>query len=127
MPPMYSLIDLGMPHPSPRGVKKMDEIETRNGAEPCSNMRDIFTDKNKDSVAPSTPTCTYFSLCVGPARASSILSMSNPAAFVNDFRLVVGPLVIGTVFNAFVYGVCLLQFSHYWEHSGKMTDSIIIK
>ncbi|KAF8193682.1 hypothetical protein BJ912DRAFT_901458 [Pholiota molesta] len=52
--------------------------------------------------------------------------MSNPAAFPDDFRLVVGPLLIGTVLNAFLYGICLLQFVHYWEHS-KMTDTIVIK
>lgn len=34
------------------------------------------------------------------------------AASVN-FSLVVGPLLIGTVVNAFVFGICFLQFVEY--------------
>ena len=40
-----------------------------------------------------------------------------------DFLL--GPLLIGTIFNAFVYGICFMQFSTYW--TSQWNDSYIIK
>ncbi|KAF8970888.1 hypothetical protein BDZ97DRAFT_1936903 [Flammula alnicola] len=44
---------------------------------------------------------------------------------LDDPSLVLGPLLIGTVFNAFIYGICVLQFSSYWEN--KSNDPSIIK
>ncbi|CAA7263843.1 unnamed protein product [Cyclocybe aegerita] len=40
-------------------------------------------------------------------------------------NLVLGPVVIGTIFNAFLYGICFLQFLSYWEY-GKSNDTTII-
>ncbi|KJA20634.1 hypothetical protein HYPSUDRAFT_42945 [Hypholoma sublateritium FD-334 SS-4] len=51
--------------------------------------------------------------------------MTSAAAFVSKHELVLGPLVIGTVFNAFVYGICLIQFTRYWEH--KSNDPVTLK
>ncbi|KAF8970866.1 hypothetical protein BDZ97DRAFT_1651989 [Flammula alnicola] len=45
--------------------------------------------------------------------------------YLDDPSLALGPLLIGTVFNAFVYGICVLQFSSYWEN--KSNDRSIIK
>jgi len=42
-----------------------------------------------------------------------------------NINLTLGPLVIGIVLNAFIYGICVLQFSSYWENISK--DKIIIK
>lgn len=40
-------------------------------------------------------------------------------------NLVLGPLIIGTVFNTFVYGICVVQFSTYWQFQKK--DQLIVK
>ncbi|KAF8152551.1 hypothetical protein B0H34DRAFT_120741 [Crassisporium funariophilum] len=42
-----------------------------------------------------------------------------------DTDFVLGPLVIGTIFNAFIYGMCVLQFSTYW--ASQRNDMTIIK
>ena len=39
--------------------------------------------------------------------------------------LILGPLLIGAIFNAFVYGICFLQFSIYW--TSQWNDSYDIK
>lgn len=43
----------------------------------------------------------------------------------NNVDLVLGPLLIGAIFNAFVYGICFLQFSIYW--TSQWNDSYVIK
>lgn len=58
-------------------------------------------------------------------QALPIMPTTAKANFVDDVKLVLGPVVVGTVFNAFVYGICLIQFTHYWEH--KSNDSIILR
>ena len=42
-----------------------------------------------------------------------------------NIDLVLGPLIIGTVLNTFVYGICVLQFSTYWQFQKK--DQLTIK
>ncbi|KDR71861.1 hypothetical protein GALMADRAFT_782971 [Galerina marginata CBS 339.88] len=42
-----------------------------------------------------------------------------------DTNLVLGPLVISTVLNAFIYGICIMQLSSYWDNGFK--DPYIIK
>ncbi|KAF9552857.1 hypothetical protein CPC08DRAFT_714242 [Agrocybe pediades] len=42
-----------------------------------------------------------------------------------NINLTLGPLVIGILLNAFIYGICVLQFSTYWESTSK--DRPIIK
>ncbi|KAL5512112.1 hypothetical protein ACEPAG_3633 [Sanghuangporus baumii] len=40
--------------------------------------------------------------------------MSQPATPEIHFNFIVGPLLIGTIVNAFVLGICFLQFLHYF-------------
>ncbi|PPQ94920.1 hypothetical protein CVT25_004406 [Psilocybe cyanescens] len=42
-----------------------------------------------------------------------------------DVTLVLGPMVFAIVFNAFIYGICVLQFCYYWET--RTRDSAIIR
>ncbi|KAH9475548.1 hypothetical protein JR316_0012663 [Psilocybe cubensis] len=42
-----------------------------------------------------------------------------------DVTLVLGPMVFSVVFNAFLYGICVLQFCYYWESRAR--DTAIIR
>lgn len=41
------------------------------------------------------------------------------AALAVNYNLVVGPLLIGTVVNAFVFGICFLQLFEYFQSGYK--------
>ncbi|KAF8808871.1 hypothetical protein BYT27DRAFT_7095594 [Phlegmacium glaucopus] len=51
---------------------------------------------------------------------SSIIQSPPP-----NIDLLLGPLLIAIIFNAFVYGICFLQFTTYW--TSKWNDSYLIK
>ncbi|KAF8901315.1 hypothetical protein CPB84DRAFT_1777556 [Gymnopilus junonius] len=46
-------------------------------------------------------------------------------AYSTDINLVLGPIVIGTVLNGFIYGICFAQFLTYWNNCFK--DTYIIR
>ncbi|KAF9482871.1 hypothetical protein BDN70DRAFT_911461 [Pholiota conissans] len=51
--------------------------------------------------------------------------MATPASSIDDISLVGGPLLVGSVFNAFLFGMCVVQCVTYWEH--QRGDSALIK
>ncbi|PPR06270.1 hypothetical protein CVT24_000889 [Panaeolus cyanescens] len=57
----------------------------------------------------------------------SILSLaqSGHSSYLANIDYVVGPLVVGVIFNSFLYGTCLLQFMRYWMY--QMNDKPLIK
>lgn len=66
------------------------------------------------------------SLMVSPSSPSKFKSMAGSATqSPANIDFLLGPLLIGTIFNAFVYGICLMQFSTYW--TSQWNDSYIIK
>lgn len=46
-------------------------------------------------------------------------------AYSTNINLVLGPLVIGTLLNFFLYGICFVQFYTYW--GGGFKDRYIIQ
>lgn len=78
--------------------------------------------------------CLSFAFMISPPPPLSSLLQSLQTLLIMigtttetpaSIDLVLGPLLIGTIFNAFVYGVCLLQFTIYW--TSQWNDPYVIK
>ena len=44
---------------------------------------------------------------------------------MTSYANLLGPLLIGTVFNTFIYGICVLQFITYWQF--QQNDQLVVK
>ncbi|KAF9035210.1 hypothetical protein BJ165DRAFT_1510820 [Panaeolus papilionaceus] len=55
---------------------------------------------------------------MSPFPIPSVLSVihSSAPSVLSKVDVIVGPLVVGVIFNSFLYGICLLQFTRYWMY-----------